>query len=344
MEKLKLISLFLFSLMMTACLKEKPITPPDRPLRDVETLTVDMGGNAFNKQLYFDLGTGVFTGDVDRLDWDVAFDSRDGHFHLWLNSANSKSSTEMAVIAASGEYQMNAINSLDGLDQLWRWETSTGDTSLNALGPWWSDMSSLPVSKKEVLVMGRGYKHNWSDYMGNVKFVIDSVSEDAYYIRSSDLEGGNATELKVNRDPDRNFSYVSFNGAARQVEIEPPKEDWDLLFTRYIHTYDNPPDFPYPVIGILINPSNVEVGTMTLPQGMPFDSLDIYDVTGVTYSNQWDIIGFDWKVFDMTGYVVDPTEIYIIKSYEGDYYKFRFVDYYNDLGERGYPKFEFGPL
>jgi hypothetical protein len=303
-----------------------------------------MGGDAFSRQLYFDLGTDSFTGNVDRLDWDLAFDARDGEYYVWLNSANSQGSTTLTVIAATGQTEMNSVTGTQGLDNLWHWETSTGDTALNALGPWWTWQGNTMVSKNEVIAVGRGYAHDWSEYLGNGKFIIDSFDENSYWIRADELSGTNPVSLQLTRDPRYNFSYLSFDGRPHQVAVEPRKEDWDLVFTRYVYTYDDPPDFPYPVVGVLINPSNVEVAEMSLPSGMPFDSVDIYDVTGLSFSNDWDVIGFEWKIFDNTGYVTDPSQVYIIKSYEGDYYKLRFLDYYNDLGERGFPKFEYAPL
>jgi len=35
-----------------------------------------------------------------------------------------------------------------------------------------------------------------------------------------------------------------------------------------------------------------------------------------------------------------PDIVFIIKEISGNYYKLRFVDYYNDAGEKGYAKFE----
>ena len=344
MSRLGFIGLLAFVALLSSCLKEQPVTPPDPQPAESVIEEVDLGGDEFSRQLYFDLGTGQFTGNVDRLNWDLALDCRDGHFFMWLNSANSKESTKLTVIAPTGETQMRNVTSVDGLDNLWKWETSTGDTALNSLGHWWHGSGSDMWSDREVYAVSRGYSHDWRDYNGTAKLQVDSISKERFVLTGGDIDGSNLTTIAVDRDASRNFSYISFEGTMHQVDIEPAKEDWDMVFTRYVYTYDDPPDFPYPVIGVLINPSNVEVGTMMLEGGMEFDSISIYDVTGLQFSNQWDIIGWDWKIFDNTGYTVDPNEVYIIQSYEGDYFKFRFLDYYNDQGMRGYPKFEYAPL
>ena len=55
--------------------------------------------------------------------------------------------------------------------------------------------------------------------------------------------------------------------------------------------------------------------------------------------------GYDWKTynFDEGYYKVDLDRSYIFLTKEG-YYKLRFVDYIDDNGDRGAPKFEYQKL
>ena len=64
------------------------------------------------------------------------------------------------------------------------------------------------------------------------------------------------------------------------------------------------------------------------------------------YLKEQDFIGFDWKSydFDQQLYMVDPQIVYIIKTPIGRYYKLHFIDFYNSMGEKGYPKFEIQEL
>ena len=74
----------------------------------------------------------------------------------------------------------------------------------------------------------------------------------------------------------------------------------------------------------------------------------------VTYENILDVqltddldeIGYDWKIFDFENgkYIIDVQRVFIVKSTEGFYYKLRFIDFYNQDGLKGYPKFEFQKL
>lgn len=57
-------------------------------------------------------------------------------------------------------------------------------------------------------------------------------------------------------------------------------------------------------------------------------------------------IGYSWKSyqFDVNKYVVDFEKIFIIKDQEGFYYKLRFIDFYDQGGNKGTPTFEFQRL
>ena len=66
----------------------------------------------------------------------------------------------------------------------------------------------------------------------------------------------------------------------------------------------------------------------------------------LTLSSRRDAIGYDWKLFDrLSGkYTVNYKRIFVVRNSRNEWFKLRFTDYYNDLGQRGYPKFEFERL
>ena len=65
-----------------------------------------------------------------------------------------------------------------------------------------------------------------------------------------------------------------------------------------------------------------------------------------SFSRRGDFIGHEWKDVEVdvnsntAVYVVNSDKIYIVKDTEGFYYKLRFISYYNELGEKGFPVFE----
>jgi hypothetical protein len=58
------------------------------------------------------------------------------------------------------------------------------------------------------------------------------------------------------------------------------------------------------------------------------------------------MVGYNWKEYDLSAgeYTVFSNINYIIQDKNDKYYKLHFIDFYNNLGEKGYPKFEIQEL
>lgn len=81
-----------------------------------------------------------------------------------------------------------------------------------------------------------------------------------------------------------------------------------------------------------------------------FSSINLDIAGNLFYSTAQDEIGYDWKdvVGDVTtgnvSYVVVEGLNYVVRDSEGFYYKLRFISFYNDGGDKGYPTFEYQRL
>lgn len=55
---------------------------------------------------------------------------------------------------------------------------------------------------------------------------------------------------------------------------------------------------------------------------------------------------YGWGIYNSIDdvYVVNSEITFLVIDYAGFYYKLRFVDYYNNEGEKGFPAFEFQRL
>jgi len=64
------------------------------------------------------------------------------------------------------------------------------------------------------------------------------------------------------------------------------------------------------------------------------------------FSNEQNAIGYKWKIYDFDAqiYSVNSQMTYIIKSVSNRYFKLRFLDFYNNEGEKGFPSFEIQEL
>lgn len=72
----------------------------------------------------------------------------------------------------------------------------------------------------------------------------------------------------------------------------------------------------------------------------PFDQISYADVSEYMFSTDINAISYDWKVFNGGTFETDLSKNYIVKSTEGLYFKIHFIDFYDDSGNKGNPKFE----
>jgi hypothetical protein len=127
------------------------------------------------------------------------------------------------------------------------------------------------------------------------------------------------------------------------VDIEPMKEDWSLKFSRYstILFTDAGDPYDYNVVGVLLNPYKVlAVETDTLTH--PYESIQLQDTIHYQFTNQNDLIGYDWKEYDFDDdiFEVYDGKSYIVKDRDGYFYKLHFISFYDELGNKGSIKYQ----
>jgi hypothetical protein len=316
------------SLLLTSCFRpEEPIAAYDRG--SVQVSQVDMG-NDYRYQVYFDLSANSIVGQNLKADWDLGFEAGDSH-HVILNFS------KFMRVSRTGSSDFMAITDTSGM--LWRWDDPSGDLDKTGVGEWADFSGPAPVYTNEVFVIDRGTDH-LAQPQGLRKIQLLSLQDDMYTFRFANLDGTGEHTVQVAKDSTRNFTYFSF-GTNTVVDIEPPKAQWDLLFTQYIHVFVVGGDtLPYLVTGVLTNWSDVAVAEDSLT---PFPDISSADITSSDFSSNIDVIGYDWKYFDFgtLKYTVRPDLNYIIRDPQGFYYKLHFTDFYNVHGEKGSPMFEF---
>jgi len=129
------------------------------------------------------------------------------------------------------------------------------------------------------------------------------------------------------------------------LKLEPAKDSLALLFSQYtdILYTSTGEKYPYLVTGVLLNPNKV---CAIMQKDINFESIELSDVENLTLESRYNLIGYNWKTYDFNNgiYTVNPNLIYLITDTDGYYYKLRFIGFYNDLGEKGFPKFEYQRL
>tara|TARA_B110000116_G_scaffold209176_1_gene184708 strand:- start:1174 stop:2136 length:963 start_codon:yes stop_codon:yes gene_type:complete len=305
-----------------SCEKEEIPIPP-HTIGDVFFQQVELGQD-YRYQVFYDLGTNSVVSQNIKTDWDLGFESSSQGFHIKLNSSTYSSLS----------YFENAIfEDTFTIDNLfWSWDNPNGSLDSTAFG----DYRAL----ERIYIIDRGFDLN-GNQRGYKKMVIDTVTDSYYLIRYADLDNSDLYTFQVNKTPDVNFTSFSFSDN-NILNIEPSKLDWDLLFSQYTHLYSDTSVPSYVVTGVLSN-NNVNISIDTINA---FEDISYNMINSSSFDNNQNTIGFNWKEYDLTSgqYTIYSNFNYIIKDHESKYYKLRFLDFYNDLGVKGYPKFEIQEL
>jgi hypothetical protein len=319
-------------LFFTGCFKEEnPISRP--PQGETEVVQIEMTSQ-YNKQVFYDLFTNQIISSNDNAIWDFAFDADDNGYHIWLNSS------KLMQAYNTGSSDFEGVNSEAGAE--WTWDYPEGTMDKNAIGEWGTFNNGNVNSFRKVYIIDRGVNANNVKF-GKRKVMFESLNNGTYRIRFAKLSGEDLHIVEIPKDNRYNRVYLSLDNGGQIVQVEPQKETWDLEFTRYTHIFFEFDTLPYLVTGALSNPAGVKVAE---DSSLNFNAIDASSLSGYTFSINADAIGYDWKSFDIddTKYSIIPNKFYIVKDLEGNYYKLRFIDFFSNSGERGYPKFEYQRL
>lgn len=321
--------------MLTSCFEEdERVVPHDSG--DVETATVGMTQN-YSQMIFYDLGTSSPVLEVEKFGWDIAFESSTDGWRAYLNT------TRFMMAAASTLSSFDQVLDTTGLK--WKFDKSDGNPDSTAIGQWFDILAGDSISKQTIYIIDLGYT-NSGVALGLRKFRITSFDKDSYTIQYSKMDGSELTEMSINKLPGMPLVFYSMRNHQTAQGVWPSPDSWDLWFTQYttlLYTNEGEP-YPYIVTGVLINHRDgvqVAVDTTMDFQTISFDIAETLDYSAIA-----DRIGYEWKWydFDAGSYSVLPERNYLIRTTEGYLYKLRFIGFYNQEGEKGYPTFEFQRL
>lgn len=319
-KTIKYLILILLSVVFFSCEKEELPIPAHDP-GGVITNSVTMETD-YRYQLFFDLETNTMVKKNLKTDWDLGFETSSTGDKIVLNSAK--------YMKAANTQQTNFAGIIDTTGYTFSIDMPSGSLDSTAIGNW---------TANNVYIIDRGFNELGAHQgFGKIEFIAVNPTE--FSVHFSNLDGTNDVSMNIPKDNDYNFVFLSLSGGI--VSVEPPKEDWDIAFTQYTHFYHND-QTTYLVAGCLGNRNKVELAPIF---DKDFSNITINDITNYSFSQNINTIGFEWKEYNFsTGkYIVFSDKNYIIKSTEGKYYKLHFIDFYDGLGIKGTPTFEFQEL
>ncbi len=309
------------ALAFSGCVKDE-IPVPKQPRGDAVECVAHVGVDYAN-QLWFDLASHSVVAENSKMDWDLAFECAADGWQVRLNMARNMKAH------LTGQSDITVPTDTTGYGSTWTIDMSDGTPDSTALGDW---RTEHPVFVLDMGLSVAGLP------IGLRKLQVLDVSTNSFHFRAAALDGSGVQEFTMQKDPVRSYAYFSFTSGS-EVIIAPPLGTYDMVFTQYTHQFYAPdPVLAYLVTGAVNGFSGARVAKIT----GDFTSVSLADTLNDPFSTNQDVIGFDWKTysFDTGEYAVNSNDIYIVQSRDGYFYKMHFIDYYDDQGQRGSPKFE----
>tara|TARA_B110000046_G_scaffold56965_1_gene63502 strand:- start:8600 stop:9625 length:1026 start_codon:yes stop_codon:yes gene_type:complete len=277
-------------------------------------------GESYDTQLWYDLESNAIVKTGSRFAWDIAFDCAKDEHWISLNAS-------VGMLAAnSGATNFNTVSSDAGLN--FRADHPWGLNDSLCLGEWWKTST--------VWVIDLGYNSDGTS-RGKRKVQFSLLSDGNLEVHWANLNGNNEQTATIKKDGVYNRLGLSFKEGT-QVNFEPMKTEYDLVFTRYQNIFYAPYQ-PYLVVGVLLNPYQT---TAVEEWSVDFDDIDTLQAKSYNFTDIADIIGYDWKFFSLEDnfFTVFPDKNFLVRDQKGLTFKLRFLDFYDMNGVKGYPLME----
>ena len=315
---------------LASCEKEeKALVLP--PPGTATPASVEMGPD-YDKQTFYDFETGMSVFSSDPRCWDLSFEATPEGKHVFINGAKDVFvyNTHLTNMNAVTELPANLKPSGSG----WSFDAPCGMPDSTGIGDWFGLAGE---TRGEVYIV-----QTKADEYRKMRILTADASH--FTIEWADLNAtGTPTTVMLPKDSAYNFIYFSFSNGT--VKPEPLKNTWDIVFTRYRHVFHTQThsNFPYTVTGVLLNPSKTKAAADST---IAFGDISLQKASSLPMSHYRDVIGFDWKDYSFSSgrYEVNRAKNYVVQTRKDQLYKFRFLEFYNSSGQKGYPSFEYERL
>ncbi len=326
-------------LLLSSCFKEDELLPGLPVYEEVGRADmVSQGGVDYQKQLYFDLSSNELKASNNRDVWDLAFSCENGNPNIFTNTAM------LAQVAGTGS--TNFEENFNPDDHDFEFERVKQFYHQAWIGEDF-DAQNQPGGEVFIIDLGRNMQNRPRGYKLLQVLAYDGSS---YSLQVSDLDHANKQQFSVMVDDRYNYVYISLSDPSEVQILEPPKTEWDLLFTKYMQRlFDGQDTLDYSVTGCLTNPYLTEAALHTPAledTTINFTSITLKDVIDSNFSAQADVIGHNWKYFDLDNsrFFMRDNRFYLVRDSEALTYKLQFTGFYNEAGNKGAVEFIYLPL
>lgn len=330
------IYIFTLVIILSSCFKEED----KRKENDSELESIRLESD-YSVQNFYNLAQKKIVSSNNWTIWNLNFYAQSNNFFVKLNdAANMKAfntnSTAFEDVLVFDDTWVSSVDNAEGdLNQL-ALDLNFIDNGLDTL-----------YTDKKVYVLMLGTDAAGID-IGYKKIVIDYFYGNHYHIRFANIDGTEYHEAIIPKDETLNYVSFSFKNEGEIVSVEPDKNTWDIVFTRSTDvtiTNDfSDTIFDYSVTGVILNPSTSQAYQI---KDTSFISFNKTNVTETNFTNQLNIIGYDWKSYDLENsvYAIRQDNYYILKDGNSLVYKMNFKAFVDpETNERGTISFEYQVL
>ncbi|MDR2224038.1 MAG: HmuY family protein [Flavobacteriaceae bacterium] len=314
-----------------------------------------IGGPAQPNQVYVDLG-GKAMYPIRRDSWDLAFYSGN-EFRVKLNgsvymAAGQLNKTDIDKVSESDVADLKNLVKIGTFeaDNIAYIDFPSGDLKRTAI----KEISISDLDNK-VYLLNLGFEPG----KGNVQAGSVEVTgkergwkkirvlrqNDGYLLQYADIDSNQHKEVFIPKKPGFNFNFFSFNSNAI-IDVEPSSNKWDLNFTVFTNTVDQngDPKGSYGFSDFIVTNrySGVVAYKLTIPKENKnyYKNFELKDIDQKLFDNDLRTIGGTWRDVANDKKLFNDV-FYVIKDTKGNFYKMRVLNFMNEKGERGYPRFEY---
>ena len=296
---------------------------------NAQDVSISMGEN-YEDRVFYKLSDGTIN-NYSNLDWDVAFYRIDNYeFAIRVNdgkglqvyeAASSPSEWDNIDVADAGSW-----SSLYNSDTQWALGAFDNGSATYGWGEY--NPATHHVEGAVVFVIenaaGEYTKFFIEDFYGGYTFKYATWNGSAWSADQTHTVSNTSNEGHL-------FNYFSLT-SNQEVMAAPALEGWDLAFMRY--ATDVGGGMMYVVTGVLHRPG-ITVAKHDETSGAP-------DINDLTYVEDINTIGYDWKGFNGSTYDVDSDTGYYIKTEYNHVYKVIFTEF--EGGDSGNVSFTLGDM
>ena len=324
--------IIIVSISLVACFEEIDTDKLKKTTEQVFISQNNIYGNVTFYKIYENTTQEVINRDLGK--WDLAFQSAETGDIVLVNYTVSAKAIKTGISDFSAVDKGTVEDLFDSDDWKFNDPAYSNIKDSIALKDW---------KDKEVYLVYRGNTSLPQEAYYKIQFI--SETDNSYTFKYAHVESAEEIEKTIQRTEGLANIYFSFEDDST-VEYEPNIKEWDFYFAPYYGWYETLTAgvySPYNLTGVMINNEGGVRVAQIFDDNIAYEDIDLNMAENLIYSDWKGSIGSTWKKIPSTEnpvYHMDISKKYVIKLYDGNYYKLRFLDFYNTEGEKGYTSFE----